>query len=148
MNRSAAEQLVGDLYEHCLARKPDAGEFNHWVDTIVIHGMTPETLVRTFYRCEEYQNKNLVNTVFPAGHYHSPVVDPPTVRDYLRRERESKPADISNIQLNLDEMRAVWNKNLSTIKSTPFTDNKDIANRYHYLGGPFSYGDAIILRMM
>ena len=148
MNKNAAEQLISGLYEHCLNREPGAIEFDQWVDAIVVNGMTPDSVIRAFYESVEYQTKHSVITVFPPGHFHSPVVDPSTVQNYVRRERLFKAYDINNISLNLEKMRELWNKHLTFIKNTPFTDNPSSKNRYHYLGGPFPYGDAITLRMM
>jgi predicted O-methyltransferase YrrM len=89
-----------------------------------------------------------VASVFPAGHYHSPVVDPRTVSDYVSRERKTEPDQIAGIEVRVETMRELWLEHLAFIQSTPFADAASPANRYFYLGGPFPYGDAIALRMM
>ncbi len=148
MDRRAAEQLIGDLYEHALKRRPQAPEFEHWVEALTTRERPPEEVARAFYNSNEYKHKNRVKPFFPAGHFHSAIVDPDTVRDYVERERRRKPEELAGIDLETDSMRRIWLEHLQFVQETPFTDHKVEGNRYHYLGGPFPYGDAITLRMM
>ncbi len=147
MDRDAAEQLVADMYKYALSREPGEIELANWVEAAA-SGMAAEDLVRAFFTCAEFQAKHRVQSVFPPGHYHSPVVDPAAVSDYVARERLSQPEDIAGISLDTASMRRMWLKNLDLVKQTPFTDEKSSANRYYYKGGPFPWGDAVILRMM
>jgi hypothetical protein len=148
MDRRAAEQLIGDLYEHALKRRPQPVEFEHWVEALTTLERPAEEIVRAFYTSTEYKEKNRVRPFFPPGHFHSAIVDPDTVRDYVARERRRQPEELAGIALETDSMRKIWLGNLEFVQDTPFTDHKVEGHRYHYLGGPFPYGDAITLRMM
>ena len=147
MDRVAAEQLINDLYLNALGRKPGQVEYEKWVRT-AMSALWPETIVKAFYQSDEYLKKNAVRSVFPIGHYHSPVVDPRTVKDYVLRERKIALNAIPGVSLDADAMRKLWLDNLDFIQTTPFTDDVSPNNRYNYLGGPFPPGDAITLRMM
>ena len=147
MNQLAAEQLIMDLYENALGRRPGPKEFTNWVKKAVGE-LPPEKIIRAFYSSAEFKTKNSVRSIFPLGHFHSPIVDPNTVRNYVANERNKNPSQISGISFDIERMRAIWIDNLTVIKSTPFTDYPSEQNRYCYLGGPFPYGDAITLRMM
>lgn len=147
MQKSAAEQLVTELYKHALNRKPDEVEYRKWVYT-AMYELSPENVVSAFYSCDEYRAKNAIDSIFPNGHFHSPVVDPSSVGDYVLRERLIYPARIPGVSLDAAAMRQLWLENLDFIRTTPFTDDVSPKNRYNYLGGPFPPGDAITLRMI
>jgi hypothetical protein len=148
MEPQAAEQLISDLYEYCLRRKPADSEYRHWVDHAIAGGR-PERIVRAFYSSPEFRTKNSVNAAFSPGHYHSPVVDPNTaVKEYVTRERSAQPEQIHGINLSLESMRQLWLENLDVIRETPFTDEPSERNRYYSSGGPFPLGDALTLRFM
>jgi predicted O-methyltransferase YrrM len=89
-----------------------------------------------------------IETRVPPGHYYSPIVDPDTVRDYVARERLARPADLAGIDLPIAAMEGFWRANADLIAATPFTDHAVPERRYHYRGGPYAYGDAIVLRAM
>ena len=146
MDRDAAEQLISDLYKHALGRKPEPAEFASWVD--VLMDGKPEVVVRAFYQSAEYKNRHIVHSVFPMGHFHSPVVDPAAVDIYYRVEVARRSSEIANINLNADNMLFLWRENMEFIKSTPFLDFPSGENRYGYQSGPYPYGDGITLRMM
>jgi len=145
MGRAAAEQLIADLYEHALGRKAGSAEFDGWVANAV-NGMAAERIVAAIYRSDEFKAKKAVHSTFPPGHYHSPVVDPSAVREYVAHERQIRPDEIAGISFDVAAMRIFWLDNLAFIKGTPFTDGPTAANRYDYTGGPYPWGDGIILR--
>lgn len=147
MERSAAEQLISDLYKYALGRQPDLSEFQTWV-SFAVNGAPAEELVRKFYESEEFRKRSPVASAFPAGHFHSPVVDPTLVADYVSRERRTAVSDIAGINIPVDQMRRLWLANLEFIRTTPFTEGPDPKNRYNYTGGPFPWADGITLRMM
>src|SRR5665213_208916 len=147
MEKAAAEQLIADLYVNALGRKPGAVEFEKWVDC-ARHHLPPEKIVRAFYHSDEYKKKHAVESYWPIGYFHSPVVDPRTVKHYVLRERKIARNAIPAVPLKTGSMRELWLENLDFIKTTPFTDDVSPNNRYNYVGGPFPYGDAIILRLM
>ncbi len=147
MDRRAAQQLLSDLYRFALNRKPGVTEYADWIESATTK-MNAEDVVRAFYNSAEFQAKRQVNSVFEPGHYHSPVVDPRTVSNYVTRERMTEPDLIAGIPLDTAAMRRLWLENLAFIQQTPFSDDPFGDNRYSYLGGPFPWGDAVILRMM
>jgi hypothetical protein len=141
------EQLITALYSGMLNRAPAEKELKNWVGALEA-GMSPAAVATAFCKSREHQAKEEVHSVFRPGHFHSPVVDPSTVRSYWERERGSEPSDISAINVDPAPMLGIWNRNLDFIKSTPFTDEQVPNNRYYYTGGPFPWGDGIGLRMM
>jgi predicted O-methyltransferase YrrM len=89
-----------------------------------------------------------VATVFPPGHYHSPVVDPATVKDYVEVSSALVAEEIAGIEVPAERMRKFWRDHLEFIRRTPFPEAASPDFRFRYEGGPFPYGDAIILRAM
>lgn len=83
---------------------------------------------------------------YPAGHFYSPVVDPSTVRDYVTRLAPKRYGEIAGIDFDLDAMRAYWVTHRDMLASVPFADQPNGRDRYHYTGGPYPHGDAIMLR--
>lgn len=88
-----------------------------------------------------------VKSIYPMGHYSSPVVDPEQVRDYMSKVPVTEPSDINGIVIPLERMHQLWLSGLSEIKRAVFNKER-AANRRFYLGGPFPFGDALFLRMM
>ena len=84
MDRRVAEQLISELYEFVLRRKPAPTEYENWVSRAAT-GVNLDEVVTAFCRAREQQAGREPASVFPPGHYHSPVVDPATVRDYIER---------------------------------------------------------------
>ena len=147
MDTSEARQFIGDLYTHLLRRQPGANELDHWID-LAVTSLRPEQVLRAFVNSKEYASRNVVPTLFAAGHYHSPVVDPATVAQYYARSCAESVGDLAGIDIDLDAMVAFWDANLTFIKTTPFTVAKDPARRFFYDGSPYPWGDAIMLRAM
>jgi predicted O-methyltransferase YrrM len=147
MDRNQIEQLVSDVYAHGLNREAKGAEFTHWAD-LIEHGMSPAAFVHEVYNCREYQQKRRVGSIFAPGHYHSPVVDPDTVREYYDRETAMSADQIAGMDIDLARMRRLWLANLDFIKATPFTDGPSPANRYCFEGGPYPHGDGVTLRLM
>ena len=147
MDQETAEGYVALLYEHLLCRKPKPDEFRHWV-TVGQEKLSPEQLFGAFIRSPEYVERRRVRTQFPIGHYHSPVVDPATVQEYVRRSQEVKPDSIEGISLSTDAMAEFWEKILPLVRGTPFQDERSVERRFYYDNNNFPYGDAIVLRAM
>src|SRR5512146_2974252 len=100
MDTRAAEQLIADLYRHALGRQPAADEFAGWVRALVGGNLTPEAAVRAFLTCDEFQKRSRVNSIYPPGHFYSPLVDPAAVRDYVARERQHQREDLAPIRVS------------------------------------------------
>src|SRR5487761_2213887 len=90
MRHDDARQFVLELYDRLLKRTPQDAEWEHWVG-VLAGGQSAEAVFRAFIHCREYQDRTRVHPAFPDGHFHSPVVDPATVADYVR-ERRDPPA--------------------------------------------------------
>ncbi len=54
----------------------------------------------------------VVHTVWPPGHFFSPVVDPSTVKEYVARNAKISPDQIPGIEFPLEAMREFWEANL------------------------------------
>ncbi len=147
MQPQDAQNYVLSLYEHILRRAPSQHELIYWSECACNAGGA-EKVYFSFVNSAEYKGKNTVKTLYPAGHYYSPVVDPATVRKYINRERSSFIGDIPGVIINIREMDDLWNLMSGVIASTPFTENKSDSFRFYYNNNIFPYGDAISLRMM
>jgi hypothetical protein len=148
MDADAAESYVLDLYEHLLRRKPNAAELARWVAVLQREG-SAHALFKRFVASPEYRAKNTaVPTRFPPGHYHSPVVDPETVKDYVAVSSMLRPGDIAGIKISAEGMLQFWRENLDFIRCTPFPEAPTPQYRFRYEGSPYPYGDAIMLRAM
>jgi predicted O-methyltransferase YrrM len=148
MNANDAEAFILDLYRHLLRRTPKSAELSKWVG-LLQRGASSHAVFKRFVASLEYQAKNsTVSTMFPPGHYHSPVVDPATVKEYVASSSSIRVDDIAGIEISADRMRKFWGDNLDFIRRTPFPEERSPDFRFRYEGSPFPYGDAIILRAM
>jgi predicted O-methyltransferase YrrM len=85
----------------------------------------------------------------PPGHYFSPVVDPSEAGGYHKKRLNDGLPDLRGIEINSDDMRAFWERNLSFIQSCPFgTGVDERTSRYYFGNRVYDYGDATILRAM
>jgi predicted O-methyltransferase YrrM len=151
VGNTAAEQFILDLYRHLLRRDPQEKERSHWVNALK-NGMPEHAVFSRFINSSEYKEKSRVRCAFPDGHFHSPIVDPSQVADYIAGASRSmallQSGDLPGIALNEKRMVAFWNENGDFIAQTPFTEGPSADNRYYYDNRVFPYGDAIILRAM
>lgn len=147
MNQEDAEGYIRDLYSHLLLRRPNERELAYWA-TAVMGPLSPIETFRKFTVSQEYRSKRRVKSVFPSGHYHSPMVDPAKTADYYAFSSNTAPSELHGIQISTAAMEHFWDRNADCIKDTPFTELPCGSNRYCYSGGPFPWGDAITLRAM
>jgi Methyltransferase domain len=147
MTSDDARLYVLSLYKNLQKRDPASAEFEHWVK-FVQDGNPAEKLFYAFVNSEEYSIKTRVSSLFPAGHYYSAIVDPSTVAEYVEKERQTSPAEISGISVPLDEMERFWRRSSAIISCTPFQDGRTDEQRFYYDNNIFPYGDAISLRAM
>lgn len=146
MNAKDAHAFIIDLFQYLLHRAPREHELDNWL-ALIKGGVTPHAVFRRFVTSREYQKKNAtVRTAFPPGHYHSPVVDPATVKEYVAESSSLEVADIEGIGISPEWMLKFWQENLEFIRKTPFPEKQTPQFRFSYEGSPFPYGDAIILR--
>jgi predicted O-methyltransferase YrrM len=151
LDSSLADKFVRDLYRHLLRRDPQEKELSHWASALE-GGMPEHALLSRFINSPEYKEKSRVRCAFPDGHFHSPVVDPAKITEYVAETSRSKEVlqsgDLPGIDLNEQRMSEFWNRNANVIAETPFAEGPSIENRYYYDNAVFPYGDAIILRAM
>ena len=148
MSPAAAEEYVASLFGTVLKRNPGPDELAHWVNAAAV--LPPEEIYFAFAKSEEYKHlqEKTVPTIFPPGHYYSPVVDPSTIAEYVEKQYLQEPGDIKGIRLDEDAMVRFWKENAEFIKNTPFSEHDDGKNRYYYRNDMYPYGDAIMLRAM
>jgi predicted O-methyltransferase YrrM len=149
MSPAAAEEYIASLYATVLKRDPTPEEFADWV-TNATTALPPEQVYFAFVNSKEYKLRQdtSVPSMFPPGHYHSPVVDPSTIAEYVEKQYLQEPGDIKGIHVDEDAMVRFWKENAEFIKNTPFSEHDDGKNRYYYNNGAYPYGDAATLRAM
>ncbi len=89
-----------------------------------------------------------IKTKYPIGHFYSPVVDPQTVENYVRRVRGKSHEKIAGIAIDVDGMRKFWNENVAKSSTWEFPESASGISRYHFKNNSFGLGDATVLRAM
>ena len=140
---SANEAFIIELYFHLLKRSPSERELSDW--TSVADILPAAEVMRKFSDCQEYKLRNKIVPFFPVGHYHSPVVDPRTVGDYVASRRNPGLTGFHGINIDVDEMKAFWDNNRSVMLDAAFPEAKRDDRRFCFKGAPFPYGDALSL---
>ncbi len=148
MNDDETRQFIIETYNLAFARIPTEKEIGIYLPKIQREILSPLKFIRLFANTAEYRAKHAVSSVFPMGHYHSPVVDPRTVSEYVEIQHSLSLADLSGISINLDAMRQLWLKNLEFTKNHPFTREPNMNDRFRYGDGPFPEGDAIAIQLI
>ena len=148
MTPAAAEEYVSSLYATILKRDPQPDEFAQWATAAA--ALAPEQVYFAFVNSNEYKlrQEKSVPSMFLPGHYHSPIVDPSTIAEYVERQYSLEPGDIKGIHVDEDAMVRFWKENAESIKDAPFSEHDDGTNRYYYNNGSYPYGDAATLRAM
>jgi len=135
------ESLVLTLYNHLLGRAPSEEDLSNWTEAAA--RVSPAKLVERFVDTSEYKWRRGVDTEWPPGFYHSPVVDPTTVRSYVSERAHTKPADLLEIPIDVDAMWRLWDTNIDTLRLEPFSPEKVASKRFYLKGSLFPDGDAI-----
>lgn len=138
-----ARQAVVDLYTHLLGRPPQGQELDGWAAELEKSSF--ENLFYKFVSSPEYQKRTRVQSCFPSGHFHSAVVNPETVREYVDW---SNAEPIAAIDLPLEQMTAFYAKHRDMFRATVFSNEKTSKQRYYVDGAPFPHGDVLALRAM
>ena len=122
MSRAAAEEYIASLYATVLKRAPRPDEFANWAAAAA--ASPPEQIYFAFVNSKEYklQQEKSVPTMFPPGHYYSPIVDPSTIAEYVEKQYLQEPGDIKGIHFDEDAMMRFWKENAEFIKNTPFSE--------------------------
>ena len=140
-------RTLHQLLVRAFGRAPDDRELAFWGEKLSGE-ISASAFIAQLTASKAYIANALVGTKTPAGHFYSPVVNPETVVDYVARNRAAGLADLPGVEFPLAEMEAFWRENAAFIAATPFTENPDGVHRYSYAGGPYPFGDGIILRTM
>jgi predicted O-methyltransferase YrrM len=140
-------RALHQLLVRVLGRVPTDAELASWAEKLN-RGLPARSFVNQLTASRGFQANPQVGTKTPAGHFYSPVVNPETVRDYVAMNRAGGLDAIKGIDFPLAEMLAFWQENADIIAATPFADEPDGIHRYHYSGGPYPFGDAVMLRAM
>ena len=145
--REDRKRYIDDLYSVFLGRSPGVEESAHWI-SVLEQGMSDRDVFYRFKASKEYELRTRVRTTFPAGHYHSPVVDPDEARKYFRVDRGTDPKNLGGISISVENMMRVWERLRPFITSTNFPSKKDKRCRYYVNNDVYPIGDATILRAM
>lgn len=139
-------RLVLALYETLLERTPTDPELAHW--RRIGGRVTAAELVRHFTAAPGYQRRRGVPAFFPAGHYHSPVVDPATVGPYVERVRRAGAAGLAGIDIDAEAMTALFRREAAHLATLDLPAAPVPHRRYHAQKSPFPPGDAASLYLM
>src|SRR4051794_7556501 len=110
MDSEEAKQFVACAYEIAFRRPPNENELTLYSTKLESGRVTPTQFLRTCIAANEFQVRNAVRSIFPMGHYHSPVVDPANVGAYLKREAALTIKNVHGVKLDLPAMRALWRR--------------------------------------
>jgi hypothetical protein len=145
-DRDELTELVAALYEAHLERAPTPEESAHW--RRIAGRMPAAELVRRFGASPGVQRRRGVPAFFPAGHYHSAVVDPATVRPYVERVRAAGRAGLHGIHIDAAAMEALFRREAPALAALDLPAAPVPHRRYHSQKSPFPPGDAASLFLM
>src|SRR5580704_17251536 len=115
MSPEEARRYVDSLYRNVLKRAPATKEFDYWVSR-ALSDMSTLQVYYAFIDSKEYRSKSNVASIFPPGHYYSPIVDPRRVVDYVKREQAATADIIHGIAIPLQTMLDLWTRLSSLIR--------------------------------
>ncbi len=139
--------ILAEVLNRLLGVTPAPENLKSWSERVA-QGLSAQAFLAAISSHPRFADLRRVTSVFPPGHFHSPVVDPSTVRDYVATSRSMDASSIEGIHLPLAEMEIFWRRHQALIAATPFTREPDPRWRYHAAGGPFPLSDAVGLRLM
>ena len=84
----------------------------------------------------------------PLGHYFSPIVNVAEAEQYFKHLNIKDIENIPGIDVNKNDMIAVWNELLPFLTTNPFPDQPGMGFRYAFENGSYSWGDGSILHAM
>jgi hypothetical protein len=145
MDQSEARDFIAMLYPLFLKRRPSEKELEDWTKAAV--HLTPALIAKRFSESAEFKKHRGVETVFPAGHFFSPIVNPDEVREYVEKRRRMHHTQIPGIVIDVEEMWHFWNLHERLFRAAVFPKGKG-PDRFHYDDSPFPQGDAITLYAM
>lgn len=81
----------------------------------------------------------------PPGHYYSPIVNVPEIKEREQKIWDKEVSSIKGINLNIDKQLSLLEQLSKYYEEQPFQENKKDGLRYYFENGLYSYTDAIIL---
>lgn len=84
-------------------------------------------------------------TFFPVGHFYSAIPDRQEAEIAMMRAVARADEPLAGISLSDENMLALWQDMAPFMREAPFSDTAKGGQRYQYLNGYFSYGDALVL---
>jgi hypothetical protein len=146
MPASDLESFIQLLHTHLLHRTASEAELKNWIDAAA--GKPAAKVFEEFAGTAEYRWRRGVNSEWPPGFYHSPVVDPGTVHQYVSDRAHTTPQDLLEITIDADAMWRFWKDNIDVFRLEPFPEIKSADRRFFLKGGLFPHADAIALLAM
>jgi predicted O-methyltransferase YrrM len=148
MTPDESKEFVGYAYEMAFHRKPSENEMEIFSEKLERGEVTQTQFLRMCLDANEFRIRNAVKSTFPMGHYHSPVVDPSTVVEYLKNEGALKPENLKGVKIDIAAMRELWRKHLPFTREHLVSVRTNSNDRFRYGDGPFPEGDALSLQLM
>ncbi|MFC7556652.1 class I SAM-dependent methyltransferase [Pseudoroseomonas wenyumeiae] len=88
-----------------------------------------------------------VSTLFPIGHFYSPVVDPAELLNSNFNERRSKD-QLAGVEIDYDRMEIFFRELLSALGNVEIASNAESGRRYYPENDMYGMGDALVLASM
>jgi hypothetical protein len=139
------DDLVTALYASLLERAPTEAERAQWAR---LPPLPAAEIVRRFVATPAFARHRGVKAFFPAGHYHSPVVDPATVGPYVDRVRRLGLGGLAGISVDLGAMLSLFATDAPRLAALDLPDAPAPHRRYFAQKSPFPPGDAASLFLM
>ena len=87
-------------------------------------------------------------TFFPIGHFYSPIPDRAEAKTASENAARARDAIPGAIVINDEAMQSLWRDSVPFMNEAPFSDTAEDGQRFQYLNGYYSYGDALMLHAM
>src|SRR5689334_8330485 len=101
MDREIAQATIEAAFRLAFQRSPGEKELEHWAG-VLQDGRPVPLVLEQIAGSDEFLERHRLTTFAPHGHFHSPVVDPATVKEYY--EREIKTDSYSLRGIDIDEV--------------------------------------------
>ncbi len=139
--------FVKDLFKLILGRtEVGQKELDYWADRAASGIISDRKLFYEFASSKEGLARMLreqtSTTMFPSGHFYSPVVNTTELLDDLQRVYSDR--SLSSVDLNAEVQIDTFEAISKFFEFLPFTDEKSDRFRYRYDNTSYGFGDACI----
>ena len=144
--RAVAEEYVRGLFQYLLDRKSTTTEEVEYWTLEILGGRSHAEVLRLFASSEENQAKKQAQqshaTLYPNGHFYSPVVNVEEVKlDAARIFANHRPMAIDfNVDQQVKQLEALSRY----FGEMPFADEAQPSIRYYFNNTSYGFGDACI----